>query len=129
MKTPTETPPTDAPNTAPDADASAPEAKATAAGTTPSEGSSPPTKKPAKKDPLHGVTLEAILESLVARHGWEAMGRAVEIKCFLEDPSIKSSLTFLRRTLWAREKVEHMYITNDLRPAWRKRGKGRGPRS
>jgi uncharacterized protein (DUF2132 family) len=60
-------------------------------------------------DPLHGVTLERILTELVAHYGWEEMGRQVTIRCFLFDPSIKSSLTFLRKTPWARAKVEDMY--------------------
>ncbi|HXA14268.1 MAG TPA: VF530 family protein [Opitutaceae bacterium] len=60
-------------------------------------------------DPLHGVTLEQILTELVAHFGWETMGQQVAIRCFLFDPSIKSSLTFLRKTPWARSKVEDMY--------------------
>jgi uncharacterized protein (DUF2132 family) len=60
-------------------------------------------------DPLHGVTLERILTELVAHFGWEEMGQQVAIRCFLFDPSIKSSLTFLRKTPWARAKVEDMY--------------------
>jgi uncharacterized protein (DUF2132 family) len=62
------------------------------------------------KDPLHGLTLEAILKVLVDRVGWEGMGRAVEIRCFNVDPSLKSSLAFLRRTPWARRKVEELYL-------------------
>ena len=62
------------------------------------------------KNPLHGKTLEAILNELVAEIGWEAMGHTVDIRCFNNDPSIKSSLKFLRRTPWARAKVEEMYI-------------------
>ena len=62
------------------------------------------------KDPLHGITLEAILKSLVERHGWEALGKKIKIRCFNENPSIKSSLTFLRKTPWAREKVERLYL-------------------
>jgi uncharacterized protein (DUF2132 family) len=61
------------------------------------------------KDPLHGLTLETILNELVARLGWEEMGRRIEIRCFLHDPSVKSSLVFLRRTPWARAKVEELY--------------------
>ena len=61
-------------------------------------------------DPLHGVTLEMMLERLVAALGWEAMGRKIAIRCFTDDPSIKSSLTFLRKTPWAREKVERLYV-------------------
>ncbi|MGC1455166.1 MAG: VF530 family protein [Nitrospirota bacterium] len=62
------------------------------------------------KDPLHGVTLEMILTRLVEQYGWDEMGKAVKIKCFTNDPSIKSSLQFLRRTPWARKKVEAFYL-------------------
>lgn len=62
------------------------------------------------KNPLHGVTLKALLEELVARHGWEELGRRIKIKCFTDKPSITSSLTFLRKTPWAREKVERLYL-------------------
>jgi uncharacterized protein (DUF2132 family) len=61
-------------------------------------------------DPLHGVTLEMILLRLVERYGWEEMGRRITLKCFTDDPSIKSSLKFLRRTPWARKKVEDLYL-------------------
>jgi uncharacterized protein (DUF2132 family) len=62
------------------------------------------------KDPLHGVTLEAIVTRLAAHYGWEELGRRIEIRCFTQDPSVKSSLTFLRRTPWARQKVEQLYV-------------------
>jgi len=62
------------------------------------------------RDPLHGVTLETIVRTLQERHGWEEMGRRVRVRCFNENPSIKSSLTFLRKTPWAREKVENWYV-------------------
>ncbi len=62
------------------------------------------------KNPLHGVTLEAILNDLVAHYGWEQLGREIEIRCFTHDPSIASSLKFLRRTPWARERVESLYV-------------------
>ncbi len=62
------------------------------------------------KDPLHGVTLEVILTRLVDRYGWEALGQAISINCFTHEPSIKSSLKFLRKTPWAREKVEGLYV-------------------
>ena len=65
---------------------------------------------PASNDPLHGITLERIVTELVENFGWEQLGRSVPIRCFLYDPSIKSSLTFLRRTPWARSKVEEMYV-------------------
>ncbi len=61
-------------------------------------------------DPLHGVTLEAILVYLVEHLGWEEMGRRIDIRCFNFDPSVASSLTFLRRTPWARAKVEALYV-------------------
>ncbi|MDP1540090.1 MAG: VF530 family protein [Moraxellaceae bacterium] len=60
-------------------------------------------------DPLQGITLEHMLTHLVACYGWVEMGRVVDIRCFNDNPSIKSSLTFLRRTPWAREKVEELY--------------------
>jgi uncharacterized protein (DUF2132 family) len=62
------------------------------------------------KDPLHGVTLEAILNDLVAKLGWDGLAERIDIRCFKSDPSIKSSLTFLRKTPWAREKVEALYV-------------------
>ena len=61
-------------------------------------------------DPLHGVTLERLLTELVAQHGWEELGHRVPIRCFTHDPSIKSSLVFLRKTPWARAKVEDLYV-------------------
>jgi uncharacterized protein (DUF2132 family) len=67
-------------------------------------------KKQKSKDPLHGMTLEKILTELVEYYGWEEMGATIKIRCFTHDPSIKSSLTFLRRTPWARAKVEEMYL-------------------
>jgi uncharacterized protein (DUF2132 family) len=62
------------------------------------------------KDPLHGITLETILTRLVEEHGWEALGRHIDIRCFHNFPSVKSSLQFLRRTPWARAKVERLYL-------------------
>src|SRR4030066_357288 len=61
-------------------------------------------------NPLHGVTLEQLLNELVSFYGWDALGRKIEIRCFTHDPSIASSLKFLRRTPWARERVESLYI-------------------
>lgn len=61
-------------------------------------------------DPLHGLTLAVLLERLVAVYGWEELARLVKIRCFSHDPSIKSSLTFLRRTPWARQEVEDLYV-------------------
>lgn len=63
-----------------------------------------------KNNPLHGKTLETILKELVAEYGWEALGERINIRCFKENPSIKSSLTFLRKTQWARDKVENLYL-------------------
>lgn len=65
---------------------------------------------PQPNNPLHGITLEKILLHLVEQYGWEEMGRKVNIRCFNHDPSIKSSLTFLRKTPWAREQVEKLYL-------------------
>lgn len=62
------------------------------------------------KDPLHGVTLKQILEVLVGFYGFDTLGELIKIKCFNDNPSIKSSLTFLRKTDWARTKVEELYI-------------------
>jgi uncharacterized protein (DUF2132 family) len=62
------------------------------------------------KNPLHGVTLATMLDELVAHYGWEALGREIEIRCFTHDPSVASSLKFLRRTPWARERVESLYL-------------------
>ena len=61
-------------------------------------------------NPLHGLTLEMILNELAERYGWEELGRRIDIRCFNFDPSIKSSLQFLRRTPWARAKVEELYL-------------------
>lgn len=62
------------------------------------------------KDPLHGITLQQILEKLVAHYGFDTLGELVKIKCFNENPTVKSSLTFLRKTDWARKKVEELYV-------------------
>lgn len=83
------------------------------------------------KDPLHGITLEAIVTTLVARHGWPALAKWIPIRCFENDPTVKSSLTFLRRTPWARTKVEELYLKGPP-PAGPRRGRGfrgapRGP--
>ena len=64
------------------------------------------------KDPLHGITLQKIIEQLVAFYGFDTMGELINIKCFQENPSVKSSLTFLRKTDWARKKVEDLYIAS-----------------
>lgn len=62
------------------------------------------------KDPLHGVTLEMQVNALVAHYGWEKLGQLISINCFKKDPSVKSSLKFLRRTPWARAEVEALYL-------------------
>lgn len=62
-------------------------------------------------DPLHGKTLQMILNTLVDHYGWEHLGSKINIRCFTENPSVKSSLTFLRKTPWARKKVEELYIS------------------
>jgi uncharacterized protein (DUF2132 family) len=68
---------------------------------------------PARKvDPLHGITLEAILTKLVAHYGWDDLGDRIRVNCFVSDPSIKSSLKFLRKTPWARQKVEALYVSS-----------------
>lgn len=61
-------------------------------------------------NPLHGIKLQQIIEDLVAHYGWEYMGYEINIRCFTHDPSVKSSLKFLRRTPWARTKVEQLYL-------------------
>lgn len=61
-------------------------------------------------DPLHGITLKAILEKLVDYYGFDTLGELIKIKCFNENPSINSSLKFLRKTEWARKKVEELYV-------------------
>ncbi len=75
----------------------------------------PPGKnEPARihpRDPLHGVTLETVVNHLVQKHGWLEMGRRIPIRCFQFNPTLKSSLTFLRKTPWARQKVELWYLS------------------
>ena len=67
-------------------------------------------------NPLHNITLEQIVTNLVDHYGWEQLGQRVKIKCFTSEPSIKSSLKFLRKTPWAREKVEALYIATQASP-------------
>jgi len=69
------------------------------------------------KDPLHGVTLEMQVTALVARYGWAELGKIIKINCFNSDPSVKSSLKFLRRTPWARAEVEALYLDSLDDPA------------
>lgn len=68
------------------------------------------TETPQPKNPLHGITLEMIVTQLVSQYGWVELGKRIPIKCFNENPSIKSSLKFLRQTAWARKKVEELYL-------------------
>jgi len=77
-----------------------------------------------ENDPLHGVTLESLLVFLVESLGWEELSERIPIRCFSNEPSVKSSLAFLRRTPWARAKVEALYLSK-IRP--RRRGRGRPP--
>jgi uncharacterized protein (DUF2132 family) len=69
------------------------------------------TPRDQSHDPLHGVTLERMLTELVEHFGWKKMGEQIVIRCFTSDPSVSSSLKFLRKTPWAREKVEAMYVS------------------
>ncbi len=71
-------------------------------------------------DPLHGVTLKALLEDLLVRHGWQGLASRINIRCFSQNPTINSSLKFLRKTEWARDKVEALYV-EDLRQIERNR--------
>ena len=72
--------------------------------------SEPPTRQPSQQDPLHGITLKTIVTQLVEKYGWEELGQLIKINCFTSDPSISSSLKFLRKTPWARQKVEDLYL-------------------
>jgi uncharacterized protein (DUF2132 family) len=74
---------------------------------------SPPPAAPAPaqpKNPLHGLTLEAIVTALAAHYGWQGLGERIPVRCFTSDPSVASSLKFLRKTPWARDKVESLYL-------------------
>ena len=73
------------------------------------------------KNPLHGITLKAILEDLVQRRGWSYLASQIDVRCFKFEPSIRSSLKFLRRTEWARRKVEALYL-NDQKTLKKKQG-------
>jgi uncharacterized protein (DUF2132 family) len=68
------------------------------------------TLDPQPNNPLHGITLEMMLTRLVEKHGWKELSKRIPIRCFFNEPSIKSSLKFLRRTPWARKKVEDLYL-------------------
>ena len=66
-------------------------------------------------DPLHGVTLETVLRTMVDRHGWPELAERIQVRCFMFDPTIKSSLTFLRKTPWARKQLEDWYVHEVMR--------------
>lgn len=70
----------------------------------------PPAPPVQPRNPLHGLTLEAIVTALVAHYGWQELGRRIPVRCFTSEPSVSSSLKFLRKTPWAREKVEGLYL-------------------
>ncbi len=72
------------------------------------------------KNPLHGITLEKIVTNLIEEYGWTEMGKRINIRCFTHDPSLKSSLKFLRRTPWARTKVEQLYLDSQKKDKWEK---------
>ena len=69
--------------------------------------------KPQSNNPLQGVTLEALLTALVSQYGWDGLARMVDVRCFKSEPSIKSSLTFLRKTPWARSRMEQIYLSRN----------------
>ena len=70
----------------------------------------PPAPPAQPRNPLHGLTLETIFTALVAHYGWQELGRRIPVRCFTSEPSVSSSLKFLRKTPWAREKVEGLYL-------------------
>lgn len=77
------------------------------------------TSQPQSNDPLHGMTLEAILGKLVNKYGWDGLAKRIDINCFKNDPSIKSSLKFLRKTPWARSQVEDLFVNSKF---WTREG-------
>ncbi len=83
----------------------------------------PPEPRQHPRDPLHGITLETIVKWLFDRYGWPEMGRRIPVRCFLNDPSLKSSLTFLRKTPWARQKVERWFASDQAKDERKKRMK------
>jgi uncharacterized protein (DUF2132 family) len=85
------------------------------------ESPKPTPPRPQPANPLHGITLEMVVNHLVEVFGWEEMGRRVPIRCFIHDPSVKSSLVFLRKTPWARQRVEGWYIAEKRRESRRKK--------
>ena len=82
-------------------------------------GAVPPAEQPPRahpNDPLHGLTLKEILTQLHARYGWEGLGKVIQIRCFTHEPSMGSSLAFLRRQPWARREVEELYLRSLEKP-------------
>jgi uncharacterized protein (DUF2132 family) len=77
-----------------------------------------PMSETQPKNPLHGITLEKIVTNLVEEYGWSELGKRIKIRCFTHDPSLKSSLKFLRRTPWARAKVEQLYLESKEKSKW-----------
>ena len=84
----------------------------------------PPAPPAQPRNPLHGLTLEAIVTALATHYGWDELGRRIPLRCFTSDPSVSSSLKFLRKTPWAREKVEGLYLfmLRDVRRNQARRG-------
>ncbi len=82
---------------------------------------------PQPNNPMHGVTLEEIVNSLVEQYGWEKLGKRINIRCFTSDPSVKSSLKFLRQAPWARKKVEDLYLAIKRKSGTRSSEKKRRP--
>jgi uncharacterized protein (DUF2132 family) len=74
------------------------------------DAAQPPAAQKQPRNPLHGLTLEAIVTALEAHYGWQGLGERIPLRCFTSDPSVSSSLKFLRKTPWAREKVESLYL-------------------
>ncbi len=90
----------------------------------------PPAPPEQPRNALHGITLEAVLTALVARYGWPGLAERIPLRCFSSDPSVKSSLKLLRRTPWAREKVESLYLfmLRETRREGQAGGAARGPK-
>ena len=82
----------------------------TPSGPSPATPAEPAATPDQPDNPLHGITLETIVTALAAHYGWEELGQRISIRCFTSDPGVKSSLKFLRKTPWAREKVESLYL-------------------
>jgi uncharacterized protein (DUF2132 family) len=90
-------------------------------------GTPPPARQP--RNPLHGLTLEAIVSALADHYGWQGLGEQIPLRCFTSDPSVASSLKFLRKTPWAREKVESLYLfmLREQRRQQQRDGEASGP--